>query len=233
MPLLLRRALAQLRGDPPESWAALEGNYSAAYPFPAVASYLSPLQREGAQGELRDMLMRLDRANLGKAWQRFNDGCAADDCDPGMTLLCALADALAPVQSFRTAELARMRSRVIKAAGELADAIAAVHAAGGHIADLLPTEQRAPDALLSTLRHIGSGAKSQPVFRIPRGSKRRRIALYVAHRLRPHAGVSGAAGIASIAAGAEITAKALRKPSAHVDPRGFRVKLRVVAKTGN
>ncbi|MDA8349303.1 MAG: hypothetical protein M0038_10950 [Pseudomonadota bacterium] len=224
MPPLLRRALAQLRGDPPESWPDIGEGFSRHYSFPMWIKMCAPaLAYRTRCSDLLAMLARLDRAASGPDWNVFSDRCAAVGCDPGTTMLCTLTDATAPIHRMDAAARTESTSRVSTAARELADAIEAVHASGGHVHDLLPQHLIATESLLATLRY----AKSQTVRagRQIRGGKWQRIALYIAHRLAPLLGIPTAVAIANAATGSRITTKALTKPTKHTDTRRFHVRL--------
>ena len=99
IPLLLRRGLAQLRGDPPAGWpnvtrtetpepGAPYGSelYGPHYPFPTLARTMPHLGKRATQAQLRRMTERLETARIGTAWEllrRFAPGVSLDwrrDC---------------------------------------------------------------------------------------------------------------------------------------------------------
>ena len=78
IPLLLRRGLAQLRGDPPAGWpnvtrtetpepGAPYGSelYGPHYPFPTLARTMPHLGKRATQAQLRRMIERLETARIG------------------------------------------------------------------------------------------------------------------------------------------------------------------------
>ena len=230
MPVLLRRALAQLRGDPPESWPKIGEGFSSHYPFPMWVQMCAPhLNDSTPRADLIAMLTRLNRAEIGGAWNTLEGHCAAEECDPGHIMLPILTDAVKPWHAMSLAARTGMQRRVIAAAQELLNAIEEIRGAGAHINDLLPAEQRDPKAFLSLVQHMSAQSVGAARHKQIRGTKRQRIALYIAHKLRPVSGISTAVTIANAATGARITAKALTKPSKYPDCRGYHGRLRVVA----
>lgn len=238
MPLLLRRALAQVRGDPPESWPSIGDTYSSAYPFPMTFKMLGAdhlLNDAAPRADLLAMLGRLDRADIGRAWSIFNQRCAAIDCDPGVTMLCILTDAVAPVHAMSTAARAERRRRVSKEARKLLEQIEAVLSTDANLGGLLPPNPSERDAFLAVLRHASTPERAQTAQSAQqiRGTKWQRIAVYVAHQVAARAGIPVGVVIASAAAGARLTPEGIAKAAKRNDPRGFHVRLRVVAKNPN
>ncbi len=226
MPLLLRRALAQLRGDPPESWPDIEEGYPDPRLYLLGVEYLND---SGPRGTLIAMLARLDRADIGRAWNIFNQRCAAIECDPGQTMMNILCNAVNPWHAMSVAVRTGMHRRVIAAAQELSDAIEAIHAAGAHINDLLPAEQRDTKAFLSIVQHMSAQSVGAASQKQTRGTKWQRIAHYIAHQVAARAGIPTGVAIANAATGATITAKALTKRSRLPDYRGHHGRIRIFA----
>lgn len=170
IPLLLRRALAQLRGDPPESWPnALRAEpplpgapygpelYGPQYPFPTLSlPHLLPgLSVEVTQAELRRMIDRLCRAPLNEAWRTLETRCAASrsifPIDPGLVLLMALVESLVPINMLDQATVSKGVERIREAARELVDALEAYAAAGASLDWLMPPDPLALPPLTALL----------------------------------------------------------------------------------
>jgi hypothetical protein len=158
MPVLLRRALAQLRGEPPESWPnALRAEppppgapytaevYGPGYPFPTLERMLPRMQPDApasqTQGVLRSMLDRLQKADIGNAWRSIETRCAASTPwpkDPGLEVLLALIEALVPIKVLDQAIARQGAERIREAARDLLAALEAYAAAGAPLMGIMP-----------------------------------------------------------------------------------------------
>ncbi len=187
MPLLLRRALAQLRGDPPESWPnATRAEppepaapyptelYGLQWPFPTITrmsplpSLLPGLTPEATQAELRQMLERLNCAPLGTAWRKLEVRCLTEKPwpnDPGLEVLLALIEGLASINLFDVALARRAAAR------EILRLLEAFAAAGAPLTGTMPREPTALPGiptLASTLDFMG-GTTGQAMPAPPTG----------------------------------------------------------------
>ena len=136
MPPLLRRALAQLRGDSPDSVPSIGEAYSTHYPFPMTLKMLGvdhPLNDPAPRTDLLAMLARLERADIGRAWNIFNQRCAAIECDPGGTMLFILINAVSPVHALSAADRAKKHRSVSTEAMILLEKIEAILSTGASL----------------------------------------------------------------------------------------------------
>jgi hypothetical protein len=156
MPLLLRRALAQLRGDPPESWPnALRAEqpapgahcgpelYGPAYPFPTITlPILQPGWSAGAtKVPLRQMLARLQDADIGDAWRTLNARYAARKpwpSDAGLDVLLTLIEGLTPINLLDSATVASAARGIKDAARSLVSSLEAFASAGAPLHGIMP-----------------------------------------------------------------------------------------------
>ena len=158
MPLLLRRALAQLRGDPPESWPnALRTEspppgapygpelYGPDYPFPTLAPMLPRMlpaaPADLTQGVLRIMLERLQKSDIGSAWKHLEAQCAATKQwpkDPGLEVLRALIEALVPINLLDSAFSKKVAEDIQKSAHDLLSLLEAFASAGAPLRGIMP-----------------------------------------------------------------------------------------------
>ena len=251
MPLLLRRALAQLRGDPPESWPnedipcrtengtlVFVTQHSPHSPFPTTLNMLGtdhPLNAPAPRADLLAMLARLDRADIGRAWSIFNHRCATIECDPGDTMLFILINAVMPVHAMSTADRKARAKRASEAAKVLSDAIGAALATEMSLDGLLPPNPSERDAFLAVLRHASTPESAQTAQSAQqiRGTKWQRIAVYVAHQVAARAGIPVGVAIASAATGTRLTSAGIAKAAKRGDTRGYHVRLRVTTKKPN
>ena len=161
-PLLLRRALAQLRGDPPESWPGAECGYTRQYPVPILAHYAPHLNESAARADLRTMIEGICRAGDdredGIAWNRLTARCCKTNRDPGDVVLHALVGALAPVNSLNLSARMANAARVIEAARELCEAIEALRSTGQPIHVLMPQDPTALPEIADVARDLNSMA---------------------------------------------------------------------------
>lgn len=187
MPTLLCRALAQLRGDPPESWPnALRAEqpapgapygpelYGPSYPFPTLALpiLLPGLSAEATKQPLRQMLTRLQSADIANAWQTLDARCAARQpwpTDAGLEVLLALIEALVPINLLDSSFAKKRLARVRESARELVSLLEAFASAGAPLSGLMPmrpTELPGIAELASTLDAMAG--KGGAIF-APRG----------------------------------------------------------------
>lgn len=73
-----------------------------------------PLNGAAPQADLLAILARSDRADIGRAWNIFNERCFATEFDPGGTMLFILIDAVVPVRSVRIGCRTRWRWATLK-----------------------------------------------------------------------------------------------------------------------
>lgn len=158
MPLLLRRALAQLNGDPPQGWPNAQRAeppergapysaelYSPTYPFPALAipDVFPHLCRTATRAELRLMLTKLQKANIGSAWRALEARCAKATPipkDPGLEVLAVLIEALVPVNAANQRSVKKGAERIKAAAHELVMALDAFKDLGAPLRGVMPTK---------------------------------------------------------------------------------------------
>lgn len=235
MPLLLRRALAQLRSQDPARWPDREGRHWAPqYPIPVQLNHLGSvgaLVRQTASRELCRVLERLECANLGSAWAAVSR--AGDD---GSVVLLVLIEALRPSASMSAMRLDALIRNVKTTAGEFADALSALQRSGISTGGLLPIPDaktlRAypkghaqgyvtaaltdPTNLLVTLKYISALPDPRSLQR--RGSVAKRRAAVIALYLAAF-GSECASRLASVATGASITPRAVTKVRNQFAPR--------------
>lgn len=138
MLLLLRRALAQLRGDPPESWPnALRAEqpapgapygpewYGPVYPIPTLTlpRLLPGLGADATKARLRQILTQLQNANIGTAWRSLSACCAARKRRPndeGLEVLLTFIEALVRINLFNSALAKHAATRIQESSRELA-----------------------------------------------------------------------------------------------------------------
>lgn len=234
MPALLRRALAQLRGDPPESWPDIGEGFSQHYPFPMWIKMCAPhMNYRTARADLIAMLTRLSRADIGTAWHIINERCTDPGNDPGSIILLTLTESVRPVTTMSLAARTEMGKRVIAAAKDLSEAIEAMRETGASIDWLIPPDRTDSEEFFSALSRAAAYESTKTVRtarqRQIRGTKWQRIALYIAHKLRWNSDIPTAVTIANAATGVQITSKALTKPTKYIDYRGYHARLCVVA----
>ena len=165
MPLLLRRALAQVRGDPPESWLNSDSPYVREYPFPIMELWKPHLRDSIARADLLVILKNLDHANLGSKWRRLGAGCTKVNCDAGDVVLFAIATALTPVITLNVSTRKHNAKRVIEAARELTAAIESMRATGQSVHALMPPDPTAlpgVDAVANELNDMVNVSAPEP-----------------------------------------------------------------------
>lgn len=154
MPVLLSRALAQLRGDPPASWPNVQrpeppevgAPYSAElygphYPFPTMERLIPHLHDPNTRAELHVMLKRLQKASIGTAWRVLEARCAKTTPvlkDPGFDVLLALTEALVPMNVVDQVTVRQSAKRIKAAARELVLALEAFKDMGTPIFTIMP-----------------------------------------------------------------------------------------------
>ena len=182
------------------------------------------------------MLARLDRADIGRAWNIFNQCCAAIECEPAGTMLFMLINAVVSVHALSTADRATNHRCVSReAAANLSHAIDALRTTGASLDGLLPPNAAEPDAFLATLQPMSANAGPSAIRSVQqiRGSRWSHIGAYVALQVAARAGNPTGAAIASTATGARLTPEGIAKAAKRNDPRGFHARLRVEAENPN
>jgi hypothetical protein len=160
IPLLLRRALTQLRGDPAAGWpnatrietpesGAPYGSelYGPQWPFPTLKAMMPHLGNRAAQAELRRMIERLEKARIGGAWSKLAKRCAAMNRDPGELVLLALAEALVEFNVTGQADVTKSVKAIRDAACVLAAEIEVLAATGTPLDWLVPADPLALPAI--------------------------------------------------------------------------------------
>jgi hypothetical protein len=240
MPLLLRRALAQLRGEARETWPDREKQWPRHYPIPIQLNHLGPVAEEtlraAASCELKKMLERLERANPVRAWAE-----AAGHADDGLTVLMAMIDAARPVTVMNASDISTLWKKATSSAQHLGAALTGLFQSGTSMAGLLPLPDaetlraypkaspatatrsatmgaqgyvisalRDPANLLAMLEHIAK--LPDPSIRQRRHSPSKRRAISIAAELYTLGfGAIAAAALASSATGESITPRAITK----------------------
>jgi hypothetical protein len=157
MPLLLRRALSQLRGDAPEFWpngpelVTIFTPYKDNYPFPILMQKHAPLmstmphlQDLALQGELRKMLDRLANAKgsrISAAWKKVVECYSNTEpypSDPGLEVLQVLGTALRPISTLDSVACRVKAAQIRKAAKELVIALEDFENSGGQLERFMP-----------------------------------------------------------------------------------------------
>lgn len=229
MPLLLRRALAQLRNKDPATWPDSEGHsWTSHYPIPSWLNHLGLMEKRARQtafSELENMLERLERADLGSTWAAVKRWGIGD----GSAVLLVMIRALLPIRSKSASEIHTLLRDAKTAVDQLADSLTALQQNGFNVAALLtPPDAKTlraypeghtrgyvadaltdPGNLLVTLRHMGG---MLPGAKIPqrRGTLAKRRAAIIARELAA-LGAKHASRLASAATGASITPRAVTK----------------------
>lgn len=240
VPLLLRRALAQLRGEDPTTWP--NRNYKPwmpDYPVPRQLNHIGPVAaslRAEATRELRMMLERTERAAIGHAWAAVDK--SGDD---GSAVLLALISALQPVTTMDAAKIGALLKSAKAAASRLAASLTALREGGAQVAALLPVPgagmlrafpkghargyvQAAltdPVNLLAMVEHIARFPSAK--IRQRRGELNARRAIIIGRALVPALGSEHAAMLANAATGARITSRALTKKAELIPPESTEI----------
>lgn len=187
MPLLLRRALAQLRGDPPESWPnALHAEppppgapygpeiYGSQYPFPTLSlPHLLPgLSVDVTRNELRHMIERLSRAPLNTAWRTIETRCADRGLwpkDHGLEILLALIESLVPINMLDSAFSKQLLKDIQKSARELVSLLEVLEHAGAPLRGIMPIRPTELPGIAEVARELDFMAANRGAIFAPRG----------------------------------------------------------------